>query len=182
MQSLPSWETLEWLCNHALTCKHQWSPGKICCAAACCGMLQVAGGGYPDFPKAAKVAKSTTKHKGMHVLTPCKDEHGSIISWAVMLLLPSSHFRLWSIFLTCMIAQWRNAPLLISRPSCVRMCPNILTQAKGSNKQISLCRSMLRPASNPPPRGPQKGAVSCCGMLQSLSLAHMHITHIPIAH
>ena len=38
-------------------------------------------------PKAAKGAKPRTKHKRMHVMTLCKDEHSNIISWVVMLLL-----------------------------------------------------------------------------------------------
>ena len=40
----------------------------------CCGMLQAAGGGSVNFPKAAKVAKPRTKYVGMQALTPCK--HG----------------------------------------------------------------------------------------------------------
>ena len=58
------------------------------------------GGGQPDFPKAAKVAKPSTKHKGMHVLTPCEDEHRSIISWVVMLLLAPVTFPLHSPHIT----------------------------------------------------------------------------------
>ena len=43
-------------------------------------MLRHASGrrwGVTQFSKAAKVAKPRPKHKGMHVLTPCKDEHSS---------------------------------------------------------------------------------------------------------
>ena len=69
-----------------LQTRHQQSPGKICCATARCSMLHAAGGGYPNFPKAMKVANPQTKHKGMHLPPPCKDEHNRIVSWVVMLL------------------------------------------------------------------------------------------------
>ena len=31
--------------------KHRRSPRKICCAAACRGMLKAVGGGCPNFPE-----------------------------------------------------------------------------------------------------------------------------------
>ena len=76
----------------------------LCCNmlrhdAAGCTMLQAVGGGYPDLPKTAKVANPRTKNKGMHFLTPCKDEDNRIISWVVMLLLLLLTFPLFVHFI-----------------------------------------------------------------------------------
>ena len=73
--------------------KHQQSPRRTCCAAACCGLLQAVGGGYPVFPKAAKAAKPRTKHKGVHLPTPCKDGHNRNISWVVLMPSPIAHCK-----------------------------------------------------------------------------------------
>ena len=65
----------------ATTTKHQRSLEKFAVpqhAAACLKPQGGGGGGQPNFPKVAKVTKPRTKHKGMHVLKPCKDEHSSI--------------------------------------------------------------------------------------------------------
>ena len=43
--------------------------------------------GYPNFPKATKVANPRSKQKRMHLPTPCKHEHIRITSWVVILLL-----------------------------------------------------------------------------------------------
>ena len=66
---------------------HQRSTREICCPAACGGMLQAVGGRYPNFPKALKVAKPRTKHKEVHLPTPCKHERNRMTSWVVLLLL-----------------------------------------------------------------------------------------------
>ena len=67
-----------------------------CCMlphAAACFKPWVGGGGYPDFPKATKVAKPRTKHKGVHLPTPGKDEHNRITSWVVLMPSPVAHCK-----------------------------------------------------------------------------------------
>ena len=50
---------------------------------------QAVVGGYQNFPKATKVAKPRNKHKGMHLPTPCKDEHNKSFHGSVVLLVVS---------------------------------------------------------------------------------------------
>ena len=89
--------------------------------------------GVPKFSKSYKNGKTRTKHKGMHLLTPCKDEHNTTFHGWSCCYSSSSNFCFLSILLTC-IAKCRNVSLLILRRSCVRMCPNKL-------KALSTCLS-----------------------------------------
>ena len=73
--------------------KHNQAPTVPKKNLLCCGMLQAVGGGYPHFPKATTVAKPKTKHKGMHLPTPCNDEHNRVISWVVLMPSPIAHCK-----------------------------------------------------------------------------------------
>ena len=70
--------------------KHQRSPRKICCAAACCDMLEAVGVGYHIFSKATKVAKPRTKYIGLQALTPCKhvvDDVSGACCWGTLTII-----------------------------------------------------------------------------------------------
>ena len=101
-------------------------------AEACGGMLPAVGGGQPSFPKAAKVAKPRTKHKGMHVLTPCKDEHSSIMSWVVMLRLLLLTFPLFVHRIG--IRDCQMVQRLITHIAAI-MCQGVSQQTAGQSRQ-----------------------------------------------
>ena len=203
-------------------------------------MLQAVGGGNPIFQKLQKQQKPRTKHKGVHISTPGKDEHNRIISWGVLMPSPIAHCKQSVVLLVvalfllgCVVPSSLGSAVDIRRqneenndlskhstaekrkksgwtvcPSPYQHCcrlpipviepdPRCTIQpleywlplavdcsgmglvfwsdifSQKDPTQFSLCCSMLRHASKPPPTGPKN---RCCGMLRQASTVGANTT------
>ena len=131
----------------------------------CCGVLQAAGGGQPNFPKAATAAKPRPKHEGMHVLTPGEDEHRGAMSRAVMSLPLLLTVPLLVHFID--IHDCQMAGCLITHIETI-MCWDVPQQTEGQRKQRANF-IVPRHASRPAPTGPKNRGR---GTLPPLVLGH----------